>query len=191
MKRFLTGTAATLALAACSTDMGSSTAAMGDRLQDTGSAVAGAATAPMVTQAPAFVTNAAASDMYEIQSSQLALQKTQNAGVRTFAQQMIDQHTQTSMKLKTIAQSANIPVPTTLDARRQSMLSNLQAASATDFDDRYIDQQTAAHQEALTLMQSYASRGDHEGLRAFAAETAPAIEQHLMHVRQLDQSTDS
>jgi len=175
-----------LTLGACGT---SDTRAAVDQVQDAGAAVTGDATASTTTSASAYVMNAAISDLYEVQSSQLALQRSQSARVRGFAQQMINDHTATTNQLRPIATQAGLMPPAALDARRQGLLQNLQAASADDFDDRYIDQQTAAHQEALTLHRTYAERGDRPELRAFAGQVAPRIEQHLTHVHALDQSS--
>jgi putative membrane protein len=189
-----TVSAAVLSLAAC-TNMGGGSmrdgpareaAAVGDTLQDATGAAQGSVGARMATGASDYVGMAAMSDLYEVQSSQLALQRSQSDAVKAFAQEMISAHTATSNELKPIAMSAGLNPPAALDDRRRSMLENLQNASADDFDDRYIDQQTAAHTEALALHRSYSGRGDNPQLKAFAAKTAPAVEQHLMHVRGLD-----
>ena len=52
-----------------------------------------------------FVTKAAGAGSFEIQSSQLALTKSQNAGITAFAQMMIDDHTKAAEGLKTAAQT--------------------------------------------------------------------------------------
>lgn len=137
----------------------------------------------------AYVSNAAMSDAYEIQSSQLALQRASSPAVKTFAQQMIDGHTATTRELMSLAQTASLTPPPGLDERRAGMLQMLQSAGATDFDKQYVDQQTAAHQEALTLHRTYATQGQNSELKAFAAKTAPIVEQHLGHVRELDTSS--
>src|SRR3712207_8417473 len=48
------------------------------------------------TERGAYVRMAAASDLFEIQSSQLALQNAQRPEVRQFAQMLITHHTQTT-----------------------------------------------------------------------------------------------
>jgi putative membrane protein len=58
------------------------------------------------------------------------------------------------------------------------MIDNLTGASAKGFDDRYLDQQTMAHHEALLAFNGYAKGGDNADLKAFAAETAPKLEHH-------------
>jgi putative membrane protein len=66
-----------------------------------------------------------------------------------------------------------------LDERRQGFIDNLKTASAADFDKTYIDQQVAAHGEALTLMQGYADNGSDAGLKAGAAKAVPKVQMHL------------
>lgn len=125
-----------------------------------------------------FVTAAAISDMYEIESSKLALQKSQNAEVKKFAQQMIDDHTKTTAQLKKIASAGNMTPPTQLDNRRQGMIDNLKAASGAAFDTAYTSQQQASHAEAVTLMEGQVEDGTNAALKQFATATLPAIRMH-------------
>ena len=60
------------------------------------SAMADAAPAETPTDSASYLTMAGASDLFEIQSSELALEKSQNAGGREFAQMMIDHHRKTT-----------------------------------------------------------------------------------------------
>ncbi|HEX3917960.1 MAG TPA: DUF4142 domain-containing protein [Caulobacteraceae bacterium] len=133
-----------------------------------------------VTQAPNFVTLAAASDMFEIQSSKVALTRSTNPDVKRFAQMMIDAHTKTTAALKgLIAGQSNLSPPTALPADLQSKLDALGSVSPADFDKTYLQDQVDGHQSALNVMQRYAKDGDMEPLKQFAANTAPMVQQHL------------
>ncbi|RYG87073.1 MAG: DUF4142 domain-containing protein [Alphaproteobacteria bacterium] len=169
-------------------DAKNATAALVDGAQDGTGAMVGDVTAPMVNTAEAYVSGAGIGDMYEIASSKLALEKSKSAEVRKFAQQMITDHEATTAKLKAAVSEAKLSMtpPAELDARRKGMIDNLKSASATDFDTVYLDQQTAAHQEALTLQQSYVEDGENSVLKKLAAETAPKIQHHFEMVKQLD-----
>ncbi len=57
----------------------------------------------------AYVEMAASSDMYEIQSSQMAASRAQNPAMRNFAQMMITDHTNTSQQLMAAASAAGLP----------------------------------------------------------------------------------
>ena len=157
-------------------------------VQDAASGVIGAISAEMTTTTAGFGQAAAVSDMYEIESSKLALQRSKSAEVKQFAQMMIDAHTATSNQLKPLLMKANVQPPAALDDRRKGMMENLTGASEADFDGRYLNQQTNAHQEALILMRGYAKDGDNAEIKQFAAATAPKVEEHLNHVKMLDKS---
>ncbi|WP_297510010.1 DUF4142 domain-containing protein [uncultured Caulobacter sp.] len=155
--------------------------------QDATSAAVGTASAstagPINTDA--FVANAVISDMYEIQAGRIAQQKGQSKAVKDFGKMMVTDHTALSNSMKPLIAAAGKTAPTGLDERRKGMIDNLNAASAQDFDKVYLDQQDAAHNEALTLMRGYGERGDDAGLRGAAQQAVTKIQAHLDHVAQL------
>jgi putative membrane protein len=143
-------------------------------------------TTPAKVNAAEFVSQAATSGMFEIQSSELALSKSRDDRVRDFAQRMVKDHTEASHKLKTAAGSTN--VPTSLDAEHSKMLQQLQQASGNDFTRNYVQRQFEGHQKAVALFNSYAQSGDNPQLKQFAQETAPTLRDHLQHISQIRQS---
>lgn len=151
--------------------------------QDAVGAVVGQAGAVVTNSPEAFTRAAAISDMYEIESSKIALEKSKNAGVKNFANMMIKGHIATTAELKKIA--VGTP-PASLDARRQGFIDNLRAADAGSFDKTFLDQQTASHEEALTLHKSFIDDGDNAALKTFAQKTAPQVQMHLDMVKKLD-----
>ncbi|CAN7603465.1 DUF4142 domain-containing protein [Phenylobacterium sp. LjRoot164] len=160
--------------------------------QDVAGAATGVATAAVgAVDTESFVRDAAIGGMYEIQSSKLAPTKSKSPDVQAAAKKIIADHTAADEQLKALvaAGKAPGPLPTTLDERRKGMLDNLTGASANDFDDRYLDQQTMAHHEALLAFNGYAQAGDNPDVKAFAAATAPKLEQHAQMVTKLDRST--
>ena len=136
-----------------------------------------------------FVQKAAMSDQFEIESSKLALQKATDPQIKQFAQQMIDEHSKSSDKLKMTLQSAgaNISPPAglTLDAKHKALMDKLQAASGKDFDRLYIQIQRDGHEEALALFRKYSKDGEEASLKTFAQETLPVIEKHYQHIQAL------
>jgi putative membrane protein len=146
------------------------------------------ATAAMAeVSTPQFVKTVAISDMFEIQSSQLAAQMSKNADVQEFAATMIKDHTKTSNELKSLVKQGktNATIPSQMDEKHTQMLSQLKSASGANFDRSYKQIQVQAHQEAVDLFQSYSQKGDNAELRAWAGKTLPALKQHLQHVQNL------
>jgi len=65
------------------------------------------------------------------------------------------------------------------------MLDLLKNANGKDFVTLYIDMQSGAHMEAVSLFRTYAKAGDDVALKAFAKETLPTLEMHEVHVKKL------
>jgi len=138
------------------------------------------------TTADAYVKAAGASDQFEIQSSQIALQKTQNPAVRKFADMLIKHHQKTTAATVKAAQKAGLtPPPPALDPGAQPSITELQNASAADFDRIYLAQQVPAHQAALDLHQSYAANGDKAPLKTSARAAVPIVKQHITAAEKL------
>jgi putative membrane protein len=132
------------------------------------------------TAAPAYVRMAAASDLYEIQSSTLARTRARRGDVRAFADMLVGDHTTTTQQLMGAARAAGLnPPPPMLMPMQRDMMARLRAASGADFDRVYLDEQVQAHQMALSLHQNYAQNGDAPPLRTVAANAVPIIQGHL------------
>lgn len=184
MRMLLTASGAAV-LAGCSSMGGGMHDGMNHGAAD--APMAAADMAAMPRDAAGYMTMAAASDLFEINSSQVALQRSQNDGLRTFAQMLIVDHTRTTEQLTAAARSANVtPPPPQLDAQKQQMIAELQ--SAADFDRTFVTQQVMAHQQALALHSAYAENGDDPALRRVAASAVPVIRGHLAQVQRMQSS---
>jgi putative membrane protein len=137
-------------------------------------------------QAQAYLFHAGAGEVFEITSSMIAIQKSQNPQVRAFATMLIDHHTQTTNQTLTAAKGAGVmPPPPELSAMQKGMIGQLTAAGGTSFDRLYLQQQVPAHQEALSLNGGYARSGDVPALRQNAQSAVPVIQAHLTQAQQL------
>jgi putative membrane protein len=103
------------------------------------------------------VNKVAISDMFEIQSSQLALSKQADEDTKPFAQKMVQDHQKTSSELKAVVEGSmvKLTLPTALDSDHQKMLNDLQAKDGKDFDRTYDQIQLKAHQDAVALFEAY------------------------------------
>ncbi len=151
-------------------------------------------TARAVTDAE-FVRNAAISDMYEIQSSRLAADRSSNAEVKRYAEHMIRDHGKTTNELQSMVQqmgSANsIPLPQQLDPQHQRLLQALQNARGAEFDRLYLQQQTSAHRQAVEMFSGYARSGSNTQLRQWAATTLPTLQEHARDLQQVAAGSSS
>ncbi len=179
MKAVLSSFAAALLVTACSS-------AQAPMASDAGAPpMAGAAAAGSPMAASTYVPMAASSDMFEIQSGQMAQQMSQNPAIRSFGQMLVTDHTQTSSQLMAAASSAGLPPPPQqLMPQHQAMLDQLRTAGP-NFDAAFRDAQINAHQQALQLHQGYASGGDVAALRTVAGQAVPIVQAHLNQAQSL------
>jgi len=132
----------------------------------------------------AFVASAAQANMSEIELSKLALQKSQNARVRDFAQHMIDDHTRTGNVLAVVAKQEHVPLPDALDAGHAAKVADL-TARTTDFDRAYVDTMVSDHAAAVALFSDYANAGEDPYLKTFAQNTLPSLIAHKATIEAL------
>jgi putative membrane protein len=136
-----------------------------------------------------YAAKAGASDLYEIQSSQLAEQKAATSAVRQFGQMMIKHHTMTTAQVTKAARAAGLnPPPPVLEPEQAAMIDELRGLSGAAFDAAYVRQQRLAHDRALALHSGYADHGDARPLQAAASSAVPVIRRHIDQLRSLPSS---
>src|ERR1700744_1314740 len=135
-----------------------------------------------------FIKEAAMSDMLEINAAKIAQQKG-NATEKTFAAQMITDHTKTSTELKGILSGdRKATIPTALDDSSQKKLDRLNNTKPEDFASEYDPMQVSAHKDAVSLFERYAKGGDNEKLKYWVGKTLPALQHHLEMAQALDKN---
>ncbi len=127
-----------------------------------------------------FVKEAATSDMFEIQSSELA-QARGNPAEKVFAADMLGAHKTTTKELKAMVASGEVKaeLPAALDSTHQSEIDKLKSLNGADFNSRYNSDQVSGHKDAVSLFERYAKDGDNPKLKDWAGKTLPTIRHHL------------
>ena len=143
-------------------------------------------TPPVTAVAKPFLSLAGESDVFEISSSQVALQRSQNPEVRRYAAMLVEHHTLTTNQALAAAKAAGIlPPPPVLDPAKRDKITRLIAADPAGFDREYLTQQVPAHEAALALHQTYAAKGDTPQLVAVARGAVPIVTHHLEDARRM------
>lgn len=134
-----------------------------------------------------FVLQAAQSDMFEIKSSQLMVEKGETK-VKEFATKMVEAHKMTTEQLGAAmtAVDAKNSLPTEMSSAQKSMIDDLNGRSGGELADQYVDDQVSAHKDAVSLFERYAEGGDNPELKAWAAKTLPDLKHHLEMAQMLD-----
>jgi putative membrane protein len=144
-----------------------------------------ASAAMTVTDPAQFAAMAGSSNTFEIESSTLAKETSQNQEVIAFADQMIADHTKAAQEMMAAAEADGVTPPADLDEKHQAMMDSLDGLEEAEFDQAYIAAQVQAHDEAVALFESYSTNGPEGALKEFATKTLPTLKMHQEHVHGL------
>ena len=130
-----------------------------------------------------FAIKAAQGGLAEVKLGQLATEKASDPDVKAFGQQMVDDHTKANDKLKEVAQSEKITLPSDVNGHQKSMYDRLSKLSGADFDHAYVKSMVKDHEEDVKEFQKEANKGKNEKIKGFASETLPVIQSHLEKIK--------
>ncbi len=146
--------------------------------------VAGSMSTAMAATSNSFVEDAVQGGTAEVVIGKLALEKSQSADIKTFAQHMVDQHTKANHELVVLAKKLDIEVPdeaALMDKAKKGILEEREES----FDKAYVNNQVDAHEKTVDLFKKEASSSDNAELKKFAADTLPTLEKHLDEAKKL------
>jgi putative membrane protein len=132
-----------------------------------------------------FLTRASNSNLFAIEESRLAADRTRAPRLKAFARQMVKDHGGAQSELQVTAKGSGAAVPTTLDQEHQARLKALRGKSGAEFDKAYVADQGENHSNALTLYADYMLWGENEKLHALAIKMIPITEAQLKQAQVL------
>jgi predicted outer membrane protein len=134
----------------------------------------------------AFLAQAMEEASAEIEMCMMALKKSSNAQVRDFAQTMIDEHGKLGQKVERLAERKHLDLPTELGKEHASLIDDLSALTADQFDRRFIAQNLKEHEKELKIFKHYALDESDRDIKALAEEGEAMLARHLKMVKELD-----
>ncbi|HEX2852803.1 MAG TPA: DUF4142 domain-containing protein [Opitutaceae bacterium] len=134
-----------------------------------------------------FLTKAAELNTEELRLSELAAQQATNAEVRSFAQQLVTEHTQASTELSGLASRKGLSA-IARDDYDQRGVNRLAKKTGKDFDQAYIDKMVDAHDDAVDLFEKASRNSKDPEVQALAAKMLPTLQQHHQHAKSLEKS---
>jgi putative membrane protein len=138
----------------------------------------------------AFLKQAAQGGLAEIEASQLAETNATDPQVKSFAEQMVSDHTRTGDELKALASSKGVEVPSDPSVGQRTQLKILGALKDGHFDQHYASEYGVdAHEKTVKLFQKEAAQGKDPEVKAFATRTLPALQHHLAMAQDLKRIT--
>lgn len=134
----------------------------------------------------------AMANMSEIEAGRIAQNKTQSDQVKSFAQQMIDDHTKALTEVQQLAQAKGVTLPTELDRQHRARADKLKSLSGEQFDRSYVAQSgVAEHKKTHSMLRQAQDQARDADVKALAAKLVPTVDQHLNSAQQLHGETSS
>jgi putative membrane protein len=137
---------------------------------------------------------ASASNQGEIQSSNVALQKGENAQVKQFAQRMVDDHTRMEQEMSQLLQSKGVTPQdnaqsTQMKQAAQSAIQQMEGMTGRQLDSAYVAFQVQAHQATLQALETMLiPNAQDPQVKALLEKARPAVAQHLADAQKLQGS---
>lgn len=126
-----------------------------------------------------FAISASYVNIAEIRLSQMAVQKSTNDSINSYAREMITDHTTAQNELRTISNDLNIVLNDSLDQAHSTLYNQLSALKGFAFDSAYIANQVTDHQSTKTLLETMISNRGDSSLVSYANKRLPIVNRHL------------
>lgn len=125
-------------------------------------------------------------NMAGVDAGKMALEKSQNAEVKKFAQQMVDDHGKALGEVQALAQAKNVTLPDGPGAMAKTKATALKALSGNLFDKEYAKRAGVGdHESTVKLLQKIQKDGKDSDLKALAGKMLPTVEHHLEMAKRL------
>ena len=125
-----------------------------------------------------FLDYAAEDNQAEIQLCILAEKNAKTPALKAFARLMVNDHVGIESRLAALINSEKIEVPTGIGKEGQETFSKLAKLKGDEFDREFVRGQIEDHGHDLERFGQERSSTKNEGVRQFASETIPILEQH-------------
>lgn len=172
-----TTAASDAAAAAATPPADASTGAMGDNADAYGNT--GAPTGPIADTD--FYAQALDSGRKEVAAATLATTAASDAGVKSFADMLVKDHTAMNQKVAAAAGQSDAAAP----APDASATADLQGKAGADFDRDFIDKMVADHQAAVALFENAAQNASTDQAKSLAQDGLPKLRAHLQTAQDL------
>ena len=128
----------------------------------------------------AILAGMARANLAEIEAGKLALTNAEDATVKAYAQQMIDDHTKALNDVTVVAQKKGIALPADLDAKHKAMAVKLSKLKGKSFDKTYMAQAGVQdHKQVHAKLKKDEANAKDPDIKALASQMLPTVEQHL------------
>lgn len=125
-----------------------------------------------------FIVLAGMSNAAEIETAKVAVAKTTDTIMLSFAQQMLSEHSKVQEDLKTMGKVVGFTVKDTIDAAHAAIITQLDSLTGRTFDSTYIHTQLADHQATIQFCIEEINNGQQLNVKAYANTVLQNVQVH-------------
>jgi len=134
-----------------------------------------------------FAIQSAVSNNFAIESSLLALRRSDRPEIRRYAERVVYDRRRANDALGDAAFDADVPIASAaLDGDHRDRLRDLERAAPGDFNGDYLDAQADAQGDTIDLLSDYARGGREPALVDYAVHTLPMVRDDQRLIRQIE-----
>jgi predicted outer membrane protein len=134
---------------------------------------------PRYTGSNEFLIQAMQDSMAEIQICEIAIEKSANEDVKSFAQSMIDEHGRMGREMEELASQKQLAVPREIRPEQEMTVEELASLDGRDFEQRWIQYNIDVHERDLKVFSHYAGEEPDAEIKKMAENGARMLGQHL------------
>ena len=126
-----------------------------------------------------FLQEAIQTDIAEVKMSELALQRSNDSGVRELAHRLQTDHSTSMQQTAALAKTLGVTPPSQASAQALEDYAQLSKLSGQEFDAAFVTHMVAGHREAVGKFGEQTHANPNAAIADLAAKTLPTLKEHL------------
>jgi len=126
-----------------------------------------------------FLKGAVEGGLAEVELGQLAVEKSSNEDVKSFAQHMVEDHGKANEDLKQLASQKGVSLPSEPSAKQKANKERLSKLSGDEFDRAYMSDMLKDHRTDIAAFEQESDSGMDSDIKKFASQALPTLREHL------------
>ncbi len=123
-----------------------------------------------------FIQQASENCVFELQFGRLTQQQTRNSEIKELAQKIVQDYTQASQKLDTLAQSLGITLDSKLNDQAAASLDKIAAMSGQDFDRAALGEMIKVQESTVRLLEDQSKEAKNKAVQQFASDALSDVQ---------------
>jgi|GEM_PF-4675900 len=132
-----------------------------------------------------FVEKAARSGLAELRTARLAVERSADPRVKSYAQQLVADHEKANAELNELAGRKGVSLP---QDENDHLFKSLSEKTGADFDQRFVGHMSDDHEDDIELFEKAARKSDDADVAAFASKQLPTLQEHRRVAEDLEKS---